>query len=78
MEIQPLESGKVTLLLSEPRERFVKGSQSITLKVPGDRYAEEFRDLARVIRGEKKLAWNAAHDIAVHETALRAAGAWRE
>ena len=29
-------------------------------------------DLAKVIRGEKKLAWDAAHDIAVHETVLLA------
>jgi predicted dehydrogenase len=77
MEIEPLESGKATLYLSEPRETFVKGQQSIALKVPADRYASEFRDLARVIRGEKSFAWNAAHDIAVHETALRAAGTWR-
>jgi predicted dehydrogenase len=78
LEIEPLESGKATLYLSEAREGFTKGSQEIALKVSGDRYADEFRDLAKVIRGEKKLAWNAAHDVAVHETALRAAGAWKE
>jgi len=32
-------------------------------------------DLAKIVRGEKKLDWDAAHDIAVHETVLRAAGA---
>ena len=30
------------------------------------RYDNEFRDLARVIRGEKKLQWDSAHDLAVH------------
>jgi len=30
------------------------------------------------VRGEKKLDWDAAHDISVHETVLRAAGAWKE
>lgn len=75
MEIQPLESGKGTLRLTEPRGDFAKGETPLALKVPADRYAGEFRDLARVIRGEKKLAWDAAHDIAVHEAALRAAGA---
>jgi predicted dehydrogenase len=74
MEIVPLESGKGTLWLSEARGEYVKGAQAIELKVPAGRYEGEFRDLARVIRGEKKLAWNAAHDVAVHETALRAAG----
>ena len=75
MEIAPLESGKATLFLTEPRGDYKKGQQSIEIKVPPDRYDGEFRDLARVIRGEKALAWNAAHDITVHETALRAAGA---
>ena len=78
MEIEPLESGKAKLYLSEAREGYAKGAQEIALKVSGDRYADEFRDLAKVIRGEKDLAWNASHDIAVHETALRAAGAWKE
>lgn len=77
MTIEPLESGKATLFLSEPRGDYVKGQQTIAFKVPPGRYDGEFRDLARVIRGGKPLAWNAAHDIAVHETALRAAGAWR-
>ena len=78
MEIEPLESGKATLYLSEARGDYKKGVQSIALNVPSDRYAGEFRDLAQVIRGEKKFAWSAAHDIAVHETALRAAGARKE
>jgi hypothetical protein len=46
------------------------------LPVRKGRYDEEFIDLARVLRGEKKLHWDAAHDIAVHETVLRAAGIW--
>ena len=40
------------------------------------RYDREFIDLAKIVRGEKKLAWDAAHDIAVHETLLRASGIW--
>jgi hypothetical protein len=47
------------------------------LDVPKDRYQGEFADLAAVIRGEKNLAWTAAHDIAVHETTLRAAGIFK-
>jgi predicted dehydrogenase len=78
MEIAPLESGKATLYLSEPPEGYAKGQQSIALKLSGNRYADEFRDLATVIRGEKKFGWSAAHDIAVHESALRAAGAWTD
>lgn len=76
-EILPLESGKVNLSLTKARGAYKKGTQSFQLEVPKDRYAGEFTDLARVVRGEKKLAWDAAHDISVHETVLRAAGVWK-
>jgi predicted dehydrogenase len=76
MEIVPLESGRCRLMLSEPFEVYKKGDQSFTLNVPPGRYDGEFADLARVVRGEKKLAWDANHDIAVHETVLRAADIW--
>ncbi len=75
-EILPMESGKVNLSLTKARGSYKKGTQSFQLEVPKDRYAGEFTDLARVVRGEKKLGWDAAHDIAVHETVMRAAGAW--
>ena len=74
IDIQPMESGKMLISLSEPRETWKKGQQQAQLDVPAGRYDGEFRDLAKVIRGEKKLAWDAAHDIAVHETVLRACG----
>ncbi len=75
-EIVPLESGKVNLSLTKARGAYKQGAQSFKLDVPKDRYAAEFVDLAKIVRGEKKLAWDAAHDIAVHETTLRAAGVW--
>jgi predicted dehydrogenase len=74
LRIEPLESGNVTLQLSKDVEDYKKGRHSLSLKSQGGRYDAEFVDLAKAIRGEKALAWNAAHDIAVHETALRAAG----
>lgn len=76
-EILPLESGRVNLSLTKTRGAYKKGAQSFQLDVPKDRYAGEFTDLAKVVRGEKKLAWDAVHDIAVHETVLRAAGVWQ-
>ena len=76
-EIVPLESGKVNLSITKARGSYKKGAQSFQLDVPKDRYAAEFVDLAKVVRDEKKLAWDAAHDIAVHETVLRAAGVWK-
>jgi hypothetical protein len=48
------------------------------LEIPKGRYDAEFVDLTRVVRGEKQLEWNAAHDIAVHETTMRAAGLWKQ
>ena len=75
LEIRPLESGKGILRLDQAREgeRFKKGETAFTLDVPKGRYDEEFRDLARVLRGQA-FAWSADHDIVVHATALRAAG----
>jgi len=77
MEIKPMESGEFVLFLSENHGEWKKGAQVGKLPVPKGRYDEEFVDLARVVRGEKVLAWNAEHDIAVHETILRAAGMFR-
>ena len=74
MEIQPLESGQGSVCLLEAKGDFKKGENALTLAVPKGRYDGEFRDLARVLRGEKRLAWSAEHDIAVHATALRCAG----
>ncbi|HEY1053339.1 MAG TPA: Gfo/Idh/MocA family oxidoreductase [Prosthecobacter sp.] len=76
-EIVPMESGKVNLSLTKARGGYKKGVQAVQLDVPKGRYGGEFMDLAKVVRGEKKLAWDAAHDIAVHETVLRAAGVWK-
>ncbi|MBV6500335.1 MAG: Inositol 2-dehydrogenase/D-chiro-inositol 3-dehydrogenase [Prosthecobacter sp.] len=77
-EIVPLESGRVSLSLTSAQGGYKKGTQALSLDVPKDRYIGEFIDLAKIIRGEKKLAWDAAHDIAVHETVLRGAGVWKD
>jgi predicted dehydrogenase len=74
LEIRPLEPPVVRLGLDRPRGNFVKGFQEVDLPKAGGRYDAEFLDLARVIRGEKKLAWDSKHDLAVHEAVLRASG----
>jgi predicted dehydrogenase len=73
MEIQPLESGRFTLNLDQARGEFKKGTQTVQLK-GGRSYVAEFTDLARVIRGEKKLSWSYRHDLDVHETLLKICG----
>lgn len=73
-EIRPLEPPRLRLGLDRPRGQFQKGFQDVELPKSAGRYDAEFLDLARVIRGEKELAWDAAHDLAVHEAVLRASG----
>jgi predicted dehydrogenase len=74
MEILPLESGRATLWLSEARGQWKKGVNLVTLPLPKGRYDAEFVALAAMIRGETQERWIAAHDVAVHETVLRASG----
>lgn len=74
MEIQPLESGRGWLRLSQDKEGFQAGENRLMLEVPRGRYQGEFEDLARVLRGEQRLAWSADHDLIVHATVLRCAG----
>ena len=46
-----------------------------TLQLEGGRsYVAEFEDLAKAVRGEKKLAWSYQHDLDVHETLLQICG----
>ncbi len=73
-QINPLEPPQARVTLDRPRGRFKKGTQAIELKPTVGRYDEEFRDLARVIRGEKRLAWDSTHDLAVHEAVLLGSG----
>lgn len=72
MEIQQLESGNFTLYLDQARGSYSKGTQQVSLDRDGGRYDGEFRDLARVLRGEKTFAWSYQHDLDTHETLLRA------
>lgn len=74
LEIMPLESGQVRLSLTEARDGYERGAQAFRLEVTRGRYDGEFIDLAEVVRGEKALAWDAAHDIDVFETVLLASG----
>ena len=74
IEIRPLEPPTLTLRLTKARDRYERGQQQVTLPKSEGRYHGEFRDFAKIIRGEKVLAWDAEHDIAVQETLLKACG----
>lgn len=68
LEIAPLESGRITLSLAEARGEYRQGAQTFQMPVPAGRYDGEFRALFAAISENKTLLWNAAHDIAVHDT----------
>lgn len=72
-EIRPLEPPAMTLTLDAPHDRFKKGRQEVPLeKAP--RYAADWRDFAKAIRGEIEWEFKPEHDLAVQETVLRASG----
>ena len=73
-DIRPLEPPRARLALDSPRGELRKGYQDLIFEKTGGRYDGEFADFARVIRGEKSPAFTPAHDLAVHESILRASG----
>ncbi len=74
LEIKPLEAPKVRLGLSKAVDGFKRGFQDVPMRKATGRYDDEFRDLAKIIRGEKKLAWSHEHDLIVQECVLKASG----
>lgn len=74
MTILPLDSPKLTLTLAQPRGQWKKGTQAVTLRPMPGRYDDQLADFARIIRGEKDLDYTPEHDLAVHETLLKASG----
>ena len=72
VRIEPPPTVEDALFAAEGLTRNVE--QQITIAVPAGRYDDELTAFAAAIRGRQMLPWNAAHDIAVHETVLRAAG----
>ncbi len=74
MDIRPIEHPEARLTLSGPHGEYKKGKQNLEFPKGRGRYDGDFEDLAKVIRGEKPFAFTPEHDLAVHETILRASG----
>ena len=74
LEIRPLEAPRVRMAVDRPQGPYEKGFLEVSLPAMTGRYDGEFRDLAKVILGDKALAWGSEHDLAVHEAVLRASG----
>ena len=74
VDIRPLEPPKLLLALEKKRDKYKKGYQEVNLPRMTGRYDGEFRDLAKIIRGEKPSDFSPEHDLAAHEAILLASG----
>jgi len=72
--IAPLEPPALRIALLKPRDGYKRGWQDVPLPKPAGRYDEEFRALARMIRGEMAPEWSPEHDLLVQESVLKASG----
>ena len=73
-DIRPLEAPKARLALAAPQGAYKAGYQDLTFPDIKGRYDSDFADLAKVIRGEKRLGFSPDHDLTVQETVLLASG----
>jgi len=74
IDIKPLEPPRLLLALAEARGEFRRGYQEVKLPPSPGRYDEQLRDLACILRGEKKHAYSAEHELLLCEMTLLAAG----
>ena len=73
-DLRPLGGQSFRLALEHPKGDYKKGYQDVSLpKGPGI-FISAFRDMAAVLREEKKTDYSLEHELAVHETILRASG----
>ena len=73
-DLRPLGGQDFRLALERPQGKFKQGYQDVTLpKSPGI-FMSAFRDMAAVLRSEKENDYPLSHELAVHETILRASG----
>lgn len=74
IRIEPIENpSKVHLCLAEPQGSYKAGWQTVDV---GDRprYVGDVAEFVEVVKGERPPRYDAAHDLAAHETLLRACG----
>jgi predicted dehydrogenase len=71
--VRPVEPGTLTIDLAEAAGPYKKGSRVVP-PVFYRRYEDDFKELARAVRGETKLAMSLDEELLVQETLLRASG----
>jgi predicted dehydrogenase len=72
VHIQPLDSPKVQLAFSKPRDKYTREYQEVTFPIPFERYVADAADMAAILRGEKSNRFSYAHDLTVQKTILEA------
>jgi predicted dehydrogenase len=73
-DLRPLGGQSFRLALEHPKGDYKKGYQDVTLpKGPGI-FVSAFRDMAAVLRGDKKSDYPLKHELNVHEAILRSSG----
>ena len=73
-DLRPLRANSFRLALEQPQGDYKQGYQDVTVPEAPDIFVSAFEDMAAVIRGEKDNDYPPSHELAVHETMLRASG----
>ena len=73
-DLRPFGGHTFRLALEKPRGKYKTGYQDVTLPQGPGIFMSAFRDMAAVLRGEKANDYPLQHELAVHETVLRASG----
>lgn len=73
-DLRPLGGNTFRLALENPRDPYKTGYQEVTVpKGPGI-FVSAFKDMAAILREEKDKNYPLAHELAVHESILKASG----
>ena len=73
-DLRPLGGQSFRLALEHPQGKYKQGYQDVTLPQGPGIFVSAFRDMAAVLRNEKETDYSLSHELAVHETILRASG----
>ena len=73
-DLRPLNGQTFRLALEQPRSKYKTGYQEVTIPAGPGIFVRAFQDMAAVLRGEKENDYPLSHELAVHETILRASG----
>lgn len=73
-DLRPLSGYRFRLALERPQGPYRTGYQEVTLDSGPGIFVSAFRDMAAILRGEKQNDYPLDHELAVHETILRASG----